>query len=179
MHTVNDQRRISLDPPRYPAFYSVILYCPDHFRSETVAVGFAMFCPSTQQLEVRVTDSNARPIRLFQLDASADWWLTTAKNSVANGLRHQFEHGWVKTEHDFIRFCAELGNDIQMTPPRLMIVTDWGEDFENSFLDACADEQPIQPGQLCRFVRGHNAREERREPDLILSRLYGQATRRR
>ena len=116
--------------PGAAAYYSVIQYCPDRFRMETVNVGVVLYCAEPQFLKGRVVDNHKRLRQVFGV-AGAD--LDALKLAEANLLGRINGDDAFASREDLIAFIAGRANDLRMTELRLVKVTDAERDFDRLF----------------------------------------------
>src|SRR3954453_23761115 len=109
-------------------YYSIIQYCPDLGRLEAANIGVLLFCPDREFLAARMSSDNAR-IRHFFGDGEHDW---ARINSYKLGIedRLKVEKDLLRTLDDLQGFMARRANLIQITPPRLMKVTNPEKDLD-------------------------------------------------
>jgi hypothetical protein len=120
------------------AFYSVVQYCPDRFRAETVNVGLVLYRESPRFLRARIIDNHRRAKRLFGISGQA---LATLRLSEQNLLYRLNEGGEdISTLDDLKAFVATRANDLRLTEPRLSIVTDIESDFARLFTQLATDQ---------------------------------------
>lgn len=102
------------------AYYSVIQYMPDLGRMEAVNLGVVVWWPVAIQCR-SMWHINLRRCRRFFPDA--DWHrVHIAAKSTVDRLRED-SCRWTRL-YEFEDFVNLLANDIQMTPPRPMILDD-------------------------------------------------------
>ena len=113
------------------AFYSVVQYCPDRFRAESVNIGLVLLCLEPHALRVRMTNNFSRVRRLFSasstnlknLKQSGHWFTDRMEQSVDEFL----------TEKDLAAFASSRANDLRLTEPRLAKIENIDDDFERLF----------------------------------------------
>lgn len=111
--------------------YSMIHYCPDPGRAESVNVGVLVFCPTTGFLEARFSESDARAIEFFRLDAHDAERLQQMKVNLAERLRADRET--LLDERALNLFIATRANKLILTPLRNLRLSDPADDFERLF----------------------------------------------
>lgn len=114
-------------------YYSVIQYCPDLSRAETVNVGVLLFCPSRPFIGARMSTSNQRVRRLFgdnDLDLQR---LDVTKRGIEQRLHA--ERGRFRTLEDLTSFIDTRANALVMTPPRFMKVLEPEADLDALFAE--------------------------------------------
>jgi hypothetical protein len=102
-----------MDPKR--GYYSLIQFCPDLSRLETVNVGVVLFCPEIRFIEARMSSNSDRARRLFGQDVQSDR-LRHAK--AAMEARFRSDRKSFREVADLERFAQTRANDLLMTPPR-------------------------------------------------------------
>src|SRR5580658_3322729 len=97
------------------AFYSVVQYCPDPFRAETVNVGLVLLRPEPHALRVRMTANHDRVRRLFVIARPE---LKNLRFST-DGLKSRIENSdqEFQTMEDLAGFAASRANDLLLTEP--------------------------------------------------------------
>jgi len=120
------------------AFYSVVQYCPDRFRSETVNVGLVLYREEPRFLRARIIDNHRRAKRAFGVSGKT---LATLRLSEQNLLYRLNERGEdIATLDDLKAFIATRANDLRLTEPRLSVVSDIDADFARLFRQLATDE---------------------------------------
>jgi hypothetical protein len=97
-------------------YYSLIQYCPDAARLETVNVGLVVINPSVDYLGVRLAENNERIGRVFRGHAFRPWELEAAKRALANRLQSSMYRP--HTLEEFQHFIDTRGNELRLTPLR-------------------------------------------------------------
>jgi len=111
------------------AFYSIIQYCPDAFRAESVNVGLVLL-EEKQQNKCGVTTDLSRVTKLFDMTSDD---LVNLRVSL-QGFLNQFEYSpEMLTEAELTHFVNTRANDLRMTQPRLAKIKDFNVDFERLF----------------------------------------------
>jgi len=124
------------------AFYSVVQYCPDRFRAETVNVGLVLYCEKPRFLRARVIDNHRRLKRVFGVSGKA---LATVKLAEQNLLHRINDKGAdIVALEDLKAFVATRANDLRLTEPRLAVVSDIEADFERLFAQLATDETTVR-----------------------------------
>jgi len=98
-------------------YYSLVQYCPDESRAESVNLGVVLFCPDRSFLKVMTSANNDRVRRLFGNRTFEPRRLNDAKIALQNRLQHE-QAGGISTHEDFGRFAASRANDLLLTAPR-------------------------------------------------------------
>src|SRR5260370_607690 len=101
--------------PSELGYYSLIQYCPDAARLETVNVGLVVFNPSADYLGVRLAEDNDRIGRVFRGHQFRPWVLEAAKRALANRLQSSTYRP--HTLEDFQHFIDSRGNELRLTSP--------------------------------------------------------------
>lgn len=112
-------------------FYSVVQYCPDRFRAETVNVGLVLLRPEPHAIRVRMTGNHDRARKLFGVSAAG---LKNLKLATF-GLKSRIDGGAadLRTADDLTALAASRANDLRLTEPRLAKLEEFDEDFERLF----------------------------------------------
>jgi len=121
-------------------YYSLIQFCPDLSRLETVNVGVLLFCPEPHFLDCRISKSNRRARRLFDKEPPSARTLNAAKQAITHRLKND-KASFVARE-DLERFVDSLGNNLILTRPRSIKVFDPEIDLGNLFIELVGDESP-------------------------------------
>ena len=98
-------------------YYSLVQFCPDPSRLESVNIGIVLYSTSEKRLQVRISRSNQRIRRCF---GNQDWsLLSRARTAIANQLRsEQF-----LSIQDLDAYISKRANIIQLTQLRPMRIT--------------------------------------------------------
>jgi hypothetical protein len=108
-------------------YYSLIQFSPDPSRLEAVNIGIVVYSSSERKLSFRITRSNQRVRKFF---GNQDWrFLNRAKSAIANRLRSEY----FSSVEDFEAFISRRANDIQLTHPRQMRISEIQQDVQNLF----------------------------------------------
>jgi hypothetical protein len=113
------------------AFYSVVQYCPDVFRAETVNVGLVLLRPEPHALRVRMTGNHERVRRLFEITRPELKDLTFSTSGLMSRIENSVDE--FRTFEDLAGFAASRANDLLLTEPRLAKVDDFEADFERLY----------------------------------------------
>src|SRR5215813_971909 len=97
-------------------YYSLIQFCPNPSRLETVNVGIVLFCPELNFLEARTTKGNQRPAKLVGHKNIAKAGLNAAKRSIER--RMATDKQAFSNIEDLQKFVDSRGNVLKLTPPR-------------------------------------------------------------
>lgn len=111
----------------------MIQYGPDPGRAESVNVGVLLFCPTTGFLESRFSESDARAIKFFRLDAHGAERLQQMKVNLAERLRAHRE--MLLDEQALTHFIATRANKLMLTPLRNLRLSDPDRDLDRLFYD--------------------------------------------
>jgi hypothetical protein len=112
-------------------FYSLVQYCPDRFRAETVNVGLVLMSLEPHEVRVQITEKYNRAGKLFSTPKAELKNLKLA----ASGLKCRIESAAdeLQTVEAFAAFAASRANDLQLTEPRLAKVGQIDDDFARLF----------------------------------------------
>jgi len=131
------------------AFYSLVQYCPDRFRSEAINIGLVLVQPDPHEVRARFTIGRVQKFGTYLLKPSSskkdNFALHDRLNNLTvalQGMRSQIEQADIRTENDLANFAAKLANDIRLTEPRLAKIDDIDLDFDRMFysLGLCSVE---------------------------------------
>ncbi|MCR4317874.1 MAG: DUF3037 domain-containing protein [Planctomycetes bacterium] len=100
-------------------YYSLIQFCPDRARAETINVGVALFCPEQAFLDSKFCGSNKKIKNVFGFEGYDISRINETKKNVQ--LRIKKEAAYIKNKSDFARFAGSLGNELLMTAPRHLL----------------------------------------------------------
>jgi len=96
-------------------YYSLIQYCPNLARMESVNIGLILFVPELRFVETQVNSNNDRVRKFFDTGTFNNSWLHAAKKSVEERI------GIIKDElvtlEDFKKFIDTRINEIILTQP--------------------------------------------------------------
>lgn len=112
-------------------YYSLVQYCPDLSRLEAANVGVILFCPELRYIRARIAQGNDR-IRRFFGSEDVDW-VRVNSTKTAIEKRLEVEAEFFKVLEDFENFVSTRANEIQISPPRPMKVTDPNKDLTELF----------------------------------------------
>jgi len=129
-------------------YYSLIQYCPDRSRLEAANIGVLLFCPEMPFVEARLAKGNDRIRRFFGADSFDKRRVNAAKRAIEHRLAVDRES--FQSPEDLVRFVETRGNDIVLTTPRPMRVSDPSADLDSLFEE----------------LVGGRARYERRPPEI-------------
>jgi|GEM_PF-1018684 len=166
------------------AHYSLIQYCPNRSRLETVNVGVLLFCPEAKFIDVRITAGNEQPRRVFHMDDVQCERLNKAKYALADRI-HTTQALFVQLT-DLECFIGTRTNDIVLTAHRAMKVFDPHAELDALFRElvggkmACfetvGDELVLQEEVRCDVQRIKPKSRKARFPELetLFTRLAGE-----
>ena len=120
------------------AFYSVVQYCPDRFRAETVNVGVVLYREEPRFLRARIIDNHRRAKRVFGVSGKALATLRLAEQNLLYRLNERGED--ISSLDDLKAFIATRANDLRLTAPRLSVVSEIEADFARLFAQLATDE---------------------------------------
>ncbi len=113
-------------------FYSVVQYCPDRFRAESVNVGLVLLRPQPHAVRIRMATQFDRAKKLFKLDKANQ----TALSMAIEGMKFRLEQMTpaLKESVDLAAFASSRANDLRLTDPRLLAIEDIDEEIDRLFL---------------------------------------------
>lgn len=114
-------------------FYSLVQYCPDRFRSETVNVGLILTCPNPQAMKVRMTRELARLRAYFAMGKPEIDNLKRMLEGMESRITSCVDE--FRTKEDLVAFALTRANDLRLTEPRLAKIETFEADFENLFAE--------------------------------------------
>ena len=112
-------------------YYSLIQYCPDLSKAESVNVGVLLFCPESKFIDARTSSGNDRVRRLVGTGNFDPARLQAAKKAIEARLRICQED--FRTVEDLNRFIDTRANELLFTPPRPMKVINPEVDLDALF----------------------------------------------
>ncbi len=112
-------------------YYSIVQYCPDLARRETVNIGVVLLVPERAFLQSRMVGDNERVRQFFGTKGDDAKLLGDFKKSFS--ARIDAEHGRVSTLESFQKFIDTRGNQIQLTEPAFVKVRDCQETIDQLF----------------------------------------------
>lgn len=125
--------------PPTRAFYSVVQYVPDAGRGEAANTGVVLFVPSEQWVDVRVSHSLDRARRFFRPGRQELERIRLALEALQHRMglaREEF-----KAEDDLAKFAAARADEIQLTPPRLIMVENPTRELEAIYAELVGEPQ--------------------------------------
>lgn len=112
-------------------YYSLIQFCPDVSRLESVNLGVILFCPTSGFLQALTSNSTRRAEKLVGRGELARAALRSAKTAIEKRLLVDRES--FKSLEDLQRFVDTRGNSLQLTPPRPLKVSSPTEELKRLF----------------------------------------------
>jgi hypothetical protein len=115
-------------------YYSILQYVPDPERAEGVNIGLMLFCPEKDFLKIQTTASHDRVRRLLGKRRGS-----TSNLSRLDAFKTAFEErvgleaGRLQTLEEFRAFINTRANQLRLTDPRPMKVTDPEAELSNLF----------------------------------------------
>lgn len=111
--------------------YSIVQYCPDLARRETVNIGIVLLVPDRSFLQTRMVADNDRVKHFFGTKGDDAKTLSAFKKSFA--ARIDAEQGRIHTLESFQKFIDTRGNQIQLTEPAFVKVRECRETIDDLF----------------------------------------------
>lgn len=109
-------------------YFSLIQFCPNRSRMETVNVGVILFCPALGFLDAAIA-ADARRMKPLIRDDFDKKAIDAALASMETRVRVMRDE--IATKEDLTRFIETRANDFILTLPRAMRVTDPEVDLES------------------------------------------------
>jgi hypothetical protein len=118
-------------------YYSLIQFCPDASRLETVNVGVILLCPERGFLDARTCRAKKRVQQVFgkKVDLKALDLAERAMESRVRGARED-----VRSREDLAEFARLQANALMITAPRPMRVVDPEADLEALYKELVGGE---------------------------------------
>ena len=113
------------------AYYCVIQYCPDRGREESANVGVLLYAPASDRVRVMVGALSPRARLFFGLKVEQAAGPNAAASSLANLVNSGA--GSIDSPEALQAFIATRANDIRVTVPRLVKVTNFARDLEELY----------------------------------------------
>lgn len=135
--------------PDIAAYYSVIQYCPDRYRAESVNVGVFLFCADPHFVGARMASSNKRVRKLFGPASISNIRLDAMKTALEHRLNHSADD--FRTLDDVTNFVATRGNDLRLTPPRLAKVPTPAEGLQQLFAELVEPDASTVAGATIQY----------------------------
>jgi len=124
-------------------YYSLIQYCPDLSRLESVNVGVVLFCPEAKFIEARTAAGNDKPRRMFG-DKNIDRErLNAAKSAMETRFRETADT--FKDLADLQQFARTRANELLVTDPRSLKVSSPEQDLERLFKELVGGRSRSEP----------------------------------
>ncbi|MFN7925551.1 MAG: DUF3037 domain-containing protein [Bryobacteraceae bacterium] len=111
-------------------YYSIIQYCPDPSRLETVNVGVALFCPDIPYLQARF-GRRKTPIR--QVFGKQEWAFVEAQREALEARLKCGKEEFGDLE-SFEQFVAKRASAFRLTAPRFVKVEDPARELNSLFV---------------------------------------------
>ena len=133
-------------------YYSLVQFCPDAARLESVNVGVLLFVPETGFLEVKLSKDHKR----MRFLADPEGYDCKSMDLFRSGMTVRVDRvrGSTRTVEDLNRFISLQANDFRITPPRWTAVTDAPTDLERLYERLVAirtgTELPLNPVERLR-----------------------------
>ncbi len=118
-------------------YFCLIQYCPDMARLEAANVGVLLFSPDHGFIQAKVTPNINRIRRFFGADTGGYLHLSAMKEAIVN--RVEIERAQFKTLHDLEQFVYTRANQVLLTPPKPILVSDPQADLNALFQELVAD----------------------------------------
>lgn len=118
-----------MEPHR--GYYSLIQFCPDISRLETVNIGVVLFCPTLDFLDARTAKTNRRAEMLVGRGNLQHEALNSAKQAIEERL--QVDRDAFQSIEDLEKFIATRGNMLKLTAPRPVKVFDPTTELQTLF----------------------------------------------
>ncbi len=115
------------------AYYCLVQYCPDMSRLEAANIGVLLFCPEKRYLAARMSRDNAHIRRVFGSDNRNWQCINSSKLGLVERLAAEQER--IASLSDLEAFIATRANELQITPPRPMIVDDPAVELDALFAE--------------------------------------------
>lgn len=121
------------------AFYSLVQFVPDEWRSEGVNLGVVLLSPDRQFLEWKLVDNVRRVKKMFPGSTDAD-----RLRAMQAGLEAQLKQAQsgLFLEGQFEAFARRFRNQLQLSDPRPCLPTDPHAELSKLFLRLVETETP-------------------------------------
>jgi len=123
-------------------YYSLIQFCPDASRAESVNLGVILFCPNLGFLEAKISSNIRRAEKLVGRGELAREALKMAKTSIEHRL--QVDRDAFKDIDDLTRFVETRGNALVLTQPRPIKVFNPAEELPRLFEELVGGKSGIR-----------------------------------
>lgn len=114
-------------------YYSLIQFCPDVSRLESVNLGVVLFCPDARFIAAKISRSNKRAAKLVGRAGLDRASLTSAKRALAQ--RFEVDRDSFNSLEDFQRFVDTRGNALKLTAPRPVKIFEPTEDLSKLYAE--------------------------------------------
>lgn len=112
-------------------YYSLIQFCPNTSRLETINLGIILFCPTSKFLQV-ITNKNLR--RAEKLTGRKRLDKKALRNAItAIEQRLQIDQHNFRTIEDLQQFTTTRANSIQLTAPRQIKISSPNDQLKQLF----------------------------------------------
>lgn len=111
------------------AFAAIIQFLPDAARLEAANIGLVLLDPGARRFESKLVSGVGRVQRFFGSEFDGTY-LADAKRAFDERLKAEVKH--ISTETDLREFASKMGNQIRLTSPRAVVLS---ESFETTFED--------------------------------------------
>lgn len=139
-------------------YYSLIQYCPDLMRLEAVNVGVLLFCPSMENyLQVKVTSTNRRVRKFFGDEAGDLRQIQLIKEGLQSHLNLEDTH--IDSLEKLQRFIRMQANQLQLTEPRSMRITNPAKDLNDLFVELFGEESLHKPKESFKQKLWHDFKQ--------------------
>lgn len=125
------------------AWYSLIQYCPDHSRLESVNVGVVLLCPDAGFLQSRMSSKVERVRKFFGSAGPDSQQLKTMRDMLEK--RFTFEAPQIATLEKFEHFRHTLANELVITPPRSIALQHPNATLDELFEELVESPTPLEP----------------------------------
>lgn len=114
-------------------YYSLIQFCPDVSRLESVNVGVILFCPAAGYLDARTSSDNRRAEKLVGRGNLERFALNAAKRAIEHRL--QVDRDSFNNIEDLQNYINTRGNLLKLTSPRPVKVFDPPNDLKKLYAE--------------------------------------------
>ena len=119
-------------------YYCIVQFTPDRRRAEVANIGVLLFSPEHGFLDVHLASSNRRIRRFFGTPGGLDEERVSAiRLSLKDRLRVEAEY--VRSLEDLQHFVNTRANQLVLTSPRPVIVTEPARDLARLFEELVAE----------------------------------------
>lgn len=112
-------------------YYSIIQFCPEIARRESVNIGVVLFVPEKDFLQARLSADNDRVKQFFGTKVMDFGLLSDFKKSFQS--RIESERGRIVSVDSFKKFIDTRGNQIQLTEPMFVKVRECPNSLDSLF----------------------------------------------